>query len=200
MYTVYTNMSLGKLGSWWWTGRPGELRFVGSQRVGHDWVTELNWSVYSGSDDKVPTPNAGDLGSIPGLGRSPEESSGHPLQYSCLENPMDGGAWWATVHGVAKTHTQLSDFTFFSFLSVYRPYRFLFSFLSGHPRMNRYLKESLKHKDNMQDKQSKLDNAWTHGDAGREVPGESVEALSPSPGLALYVTSLWMFLSYMLVE
>ena len=40
------------------------------------------------------------------------EGNGTPLQYSCLENPMDGGAWWATVHGVAKSHTRLSDFTF----------------------------------------------------------------------------------------
>ena len=40
------------------------------------------------------------------------EGNGTPLQYSCLENPMDGGAWWATVHGVAKSQTQLSDFTF----------------------------------------------------------------------------------------
>ena len=55
--------------------------------------------------------NAGDLGLIPGSGRSPGEGNGNPLQYSCLENPMDGGAWWATVHGVAKSRTQLSDFT-----------------------------------------------------------------------------------------
>ena len=53
--------------------------------------------------------NAGDLGSIPGLGRSPGEGNGNPLQYSCLENPMDREAWWATVHGVAKSRTQLSD-------------------------------------------------------------------------------------------
>ena len=52
--------------------------------------------------------NVGDLGSIPGLGRSPGEGNGNPLQYSCLENPMDGGAWWAIVHGVAKSRTQLS--------------------------------------------------------------------------------------------
>ena len=45
---------------------------------------------------------AGDLGSIPGSGRSPGEGNGNPLQYSCLENPMDRGAWWATVHGVAE--------------------------------------------------------------------------------------------------
>ena len=47
--------------------------------------------------------NAGDAGSILGLGRSPGEGSGNPLQYSCLENPMDRGAWWATVHGVAMS-------------------------------------------------------------------------------------------------
>ena len=56
--------------------------------------------------------NAGDLGSIPGLGRSPGEGNGNPLQYSCLENRMDGGAWWATVHGVAKSWTRLSNSTF----------------------------------------------------------------------------------------
>ena len=51
--------------------------------------------------------NAGDLGSIPGLGRSPGEGNGNPLQYSCLENPMDRGAWWATVHGVARVRHDL---------------------------------------------------------------------------------------------
>ena len=64
-----------------------------------------------GSEVKAPACNAGDLGSIPGLGRSPREGNGNPLQYSCLENPMDGGAWWATVHGVTKRWTRLSDFT-----------------------------------------------------------------------------------------
>ena len=48
---------------------------------------------------------------------SPGEGNGTPLQDSCLESPMDGGAWWATVHGVAKSRTQLSDFTFTSFLT-----------------------------------------------------------------------------------
>ena len=52
------------------------------------------------------------LGSIPGLGRSLGEGNGNPLQYSCLENPMDRGAWWATVHAVAKSRTRLSVFTF----------------------------------------------------------------------------------------
>ena len=54
------------------------------------------------SDGKASACNAGDQGSIPELGRSPGEGNGNPLQYSCLENPMDGGAWWAVVHGVAK--------------------------------------------------------------------------------------------------
>ena len=64
-----------------------------------------------GSEVKASACIAGDLGSIPGLGRSPGEGNGNPLQYSCLENPMDRGAWWATVHGVAKSRTRLSDFT-----------------------------------------------------------------------------------------
>ena len=49
--------------------------------------------------------NAGNPGSIPGLGRSPEEGNSNPLQYSCLENSTDGGPWWATVHGVAESDT-----------------------------------------------------------------------------------------------
>ena len=49
--------------------------------------------------------DAGDAHSIPGLGRSPEEGNSNPLQYSCLENPMDRGVWWATVHGVTKSQT-----------------------------------------------------------------------------------------------
>ena len=64
------------------------------------------------SEVKPSASNTGDLGSIPGSGRSSGEGNGNPLQYSCLENPMDGGAWWATVHGVAKSRTQLSDLTF----------------------------------------------------------------------------------------
>ena len=58
-----------------------------------------------GSAGKELACNVGDLGSIPGLGSSPGEEKGNPLQYSCLENPMDRGAWWAAVHGVAKSWT-----------------------------------------------------------------------------------------------
>ena len=95
-----------------------------------------------GSEVKASACNVGDLGSIPGSGRSPGEGNGNPLQYSCLKNPMDGGAWWATVHRVAKSQTQLSDFTFFHFqiclglhllfgLALFSTYFYvLFSFLS----------------------------------------------------------------------
>ena len=63
---------------------------------------------FGGSDGKQPAISVGDLGSIPGSGRCPGEQNGNPLQYPCLENPMDGGAWQATVHGVAKSWTRLS--------------------------------------------------------------------------------------------
>ena len=58
-----------------------------------------------GSDGKASACNAGDLGSIPESGRSPGEGNGNPLQCSCLENPRDGGAWWAAVHGAAESDT-----------------------------------------------------------------------------------------------
>ena len=58
-----------------------------------------------GSDGKASAYNAGDLGLIPGSGRSPGEGNGNPLQYSCLVNTMDRGAWWATVHGITKSWT-----------------------------------------------------------------------------------------------
>ena len=65
-----------------------------------------------GSEVTASARNAGDPGSIPGSGKSPGEGIGTPLQYSCLENSMDGGAWKAAVHGVAEGRTRLSDFTF----------------------------------------------------------------------------------------
>ena len=64
-----------------------------------------------GSEGKASARTVGDPGSILGLGRSPGEENGNPLQYSCLKNPMDGEAWWATAHAVAKSGTRLSDFT-----------------------------------------------------------------------------------------
>ena len=65
-----------------------------------------------GSDSKAYARNVGDSGSIPGSGRSPGEGNGNPLQYSCLETSTDGGGWWATVHGVAKSRTRLSNIIF----------------------------------------------------------------------------------------
>ena len=67
-----------------------------------------------GSDGKESACSAGDGGSVPGSGRSPGEGNGNPLQYSCLGNPTDRGAWWATVRGDAKSRTQLSN-SFFHF-------------------------------------------------------------------------------------
>ena len=65
---------------------------------------------------EVSACNAGDLSLVPGSGRSPGEGNGNPLQYSCLENSMDGGAWWATVHGVIESDaTKRLHFSFFHF-------------------------------------------------------------------------------------
>ena len=72
-----------------------------------------------GSEGNASACNAGDLGSIPGLGRSPKEGNGNLLQDSCLENPMDGEAWKAAVHGVPKSWTRQRDFTF-TFLFIHR--------------------------------------------------------------------------------
>ena len=71
-----------------------------------DWhsnvVSKKKEGFLGGSNDKESSCNAGDLGLIPGSGRSPGEGKGYPLQYSCLENSMDRGVWWATVHGIAR--------------------------------------------------------------------------------------------------
>ena len=73
-----------------------------------------------GSDSKESTCNAGDPGFVPGLGRYPGGENGNPLQYSCLENPMDRGSWWAAAHGIAKSWPQLSDFTFIDTIGLPR--------------------------------------------------------------------------------
>ena len=67
-----------------------------------------------GSDGKEFACNTGGLGLMSRTGRSPGEGNGNPLQYSCLENSMDRGAWWATIHGAAKSQIQLSTHTYFS--------------------------------------------------------------------------------------
>ena len=126
-------------GNWWWTGKPGVLQSMESQRVRHDWATErLNWTDYQScavmlgeltdqwkgiyvfrerplvsyhlkSLQERICLNAEDQGSIPGLGTSPGGGHGNPLQYSRLENPMDRGAWWATVHEVPKSWMWLNS-------------------------------------------------------------------------------------------
>ena len=95
-----------------------------------------------GSEGKASTCNAGNPSSIPGLGRSLGEGNSNPLQYSCLENPMDRGAWWATVHGVAKSRTRLSDITFFlSFLSCFWKFKVedIATILLNGPQMKIYM-------------------------------------------------------------
>ena len=72
-----------------------------------------------GSEGKESDCRAGDLGSIPGSGRSPGEGNGYPLQYSCLENSMNRGAWWAKVHGVTKRWSRLSDALPFMYIHIY---------------------------------------------------------------------------------
>ena len=70
--------------------------------VSHQLKVDLTWSFRDGSAVQNPSANTRDSALIPGSGRFPEEANGHPLQYSCLGNPMDGEAWLATVHGVSK--------------------------------------------------------------------------------------------------
>ena len=92
-----------------------------------------------GSEVKASACNVGDLSSFPGLGRSPGEGNGNPLQYSSLENPMDRGAWSATVHRVAKSWTRLSDFTYlFKSFTKFTPVLNLlfFSFFLGTENKN----------------------------------------------------------------
>ena len=73
-------------------------------------MDSMYWKGFlGGSEGEESACNVGDQGSIPGSGRSPGEGNSNPLQYSCLENSMDREAWQATVHGVAKSQTTLSD-------------------------------------------------------------------------------------------
>ena len=102
----------------WWTAIYG----VTQSWAWLKWLSSSSSSSSSSSDSKASTCNARDLGSVPGWGRSLGEWNGNPLQYSCLENPVDRGAWWLTVHGVAKsrsdkTHAHRShEYFLFSFL------------------------------------------------------------------------------------
>ena len=98
------------LGPWsphWYSVSPNV-----SWPVGPLLLLKTHWGFPGGTLVKNPpasTGDARDVGSIPGLGRSSGIGNGNPLQYSCLQNSMDRGAWWATVHGVAKSRTRLRD-------------------------------------------------------------------------------------------
>jgi len=88
-----------------WTEKTGRLPSMGSQSPwGQTRLSNFTFTFFhfGGSDSKESTCSAKDPHSIPGMGRSPGEGNGSPLWYSCLENPIDKGAWWATVHGVAE--------------------------------------------------------------------------------------------------
>ena len=95
-------------------GFPGDAVVKNSSAsAGDAWVRKIPWirRIFpGGSDGKESVCNAGDPGLIPGSGRPPEKENDKPLQCSCLGNPMDRGAWRATVHRVAKSQTQLSDY------------------------------------------------------------------------------------------
>ena len=97
------------------TQKAGEPKHSQVQKGFLAWEVEVVISSDSGfpggPEVKASACSVGDLGSIPGSGISPGEGNSNPLQCSCLENPMDVGAWWATVHGVAKSRTRLSDLT-----------------------------------------------------------------------------------------
>ena len=79
--------------------------------LGLEWKLSINQGKQAFLVQTVKNP--GDLGSLPGSERSPEEGNNYPLQYSCLENSKDREAWWATVHGVAKSPIQMSDWIFY---------------------------------------------------------------------------------------
>ena len=85
---------------------PWTVETMGWQRVGHDWVTFIfSFGASLVAQRLKCLPAIGRSGFDPCVGRSPGEGNGNPLQYSCLENPMDRRAWWATVHGVAESDT-----------------------------------------------------------------------------------------------
>ena len=91
-----------------WIEQPGRLQSMGPQVQTRPSKFHVSLGFSGASDGKESACSMEKLCSVPGSGRSLGEGNGNPLQYSCLENPMDGGAWWATVHGVSKSQTRLS--------------------------------------------------------------------------------------------
>ena len=90
----------------------------GEGEGGMDWEMGTGTQTAGDADGRNPPASAGDPGSIPGSGGSPGEGHGNPLQCSCLDNPMDGGACWATVHGITRGQTGLWDLTSLSYSSL----------------------------------------------------------------------------------
>ena len=111
-----------------WTEEPGRMQSIVLQRVGHDWsnlallllLSPLLMGFPGGSVVKNPPANAGDAGDFdPWIRKIPGGGNDNPLQYSCLESPMDRGAWWVTVHGVSKSQTWLSTHTAFWYILLF---------------------------------------------------------------------------------
>ena len=109
MLSAFFGFVFQKAGLPWWLSSKESTCQCGGRRF-DPWVGKIPWRrKWQASPVFLPGKSSvGDTGSIPGLGRSPGEGNGNTLQSSCLENPMDKGAWWATVHGVAKSQTRLS--------------------------------------------------------------------------------------------
>ena len=106
------------LSAWWRWHAIGRFRLLpktkwkplkSSKQMSYFRVLSKRMGFPGGSDGKESACNVGDPGSIPGLGRVPGEGNAYPVQYSCLENSMNRGTQWATVHGFTKSQTQLSD-------------------------------------------------------------------------------------------
>ena len=107
-----------------WTEEPGRKKELEIIKRNQEYYKTHLLDFPRGSDGKASTYNAGDLGSVSGSGRSPGEGNGNPLQYSCLGNPMDRGAWWATAHRVTKSCSAPSCCAFI--------HRVAFKEVSGH--------------------------------------------------------------------
>ena len=114
-----------------WTEESGRLQTMGFQEVRHDWATSLSLFtsqvVLVVKNLPASAGDVGDVDSVPGPGRSPGGGDDNPLQSSCLENPMDRGAWWATVHRVAQSRTQLKwlsthTWVYIRYKSIYNIY------------------------------------------------------------------------------